>query len=271
MVYSKVELEAKADDELTDYDFETEIMDMEHGSSWDDEKDGDEVDLNKVLYVNWEDDPEPNTDSTKVSFHVRFSKEGKVTDVYALDVETGNEIGKRGNNMKESKARKFIEELEFSEGPKQPEGSSDIIDDKLNKEVTILQGILAKKGLGDKATFQTANGAMINILALGAKNDEVGVKPPEKEITPEPAATSSAAKVIGAASSICATESYKVSKDELVIAQKMKDKGYKYFVKVPEDDRLLYFRYVQDVGPFMRDSYPNSKIEASGYIKNLSE
>lgn len=114
------------------------------------------------------------------------------------------------NDENESKARNLIEDLKFMDGPKQPEGSSDIIDDKLNKEVTILQGILMNRRLGTNASLQTGNGAMVNILALGAKNDEVGAtspeETPEKKPEDDKENTTAAAKVIGAASSICATE-----------------------------------------------------------------
>ena len=126
-------------------------------------------------------------------------------------------------------AKKIIEVLKFMDGPKQPEGSSDIVDDKLNKEVTILQGILMNKKLGNNASLQTGSGAMINILALGAKNETPEETPDATEKPEGDKDTTAAAKVIGAASSICATESYKVSKNEFAIAQKMKAKGYRLF------------------------------------------
>lgn len=165
---------------------------------------------------------------------------------------------------KKTLAKKIIEDLKFMDGPK-PE-SGDIIDDKLNKEVTILQGILMNKKLGANASLQTGNGAMVNILALGAKNDEVGATPPEKK---KPEGCPSAAKVIGAAASIGATESYKVSKNEYAIAQKMKAKGYKYAMKVPGDERLLFFKSSMDVGPHLR-SEKDLKPEWNGPIEDLT-
>jgi hypothetical protein len=106
----------------------------------------------------------------------------------------------------ESKARKLIEDLKFIDGPPKPEGSNTAVDDKLNKEIGILQGVLGGKKLGANASYQTANGAMVNILALAKTDIPVNKKPGE----PTPA---TAASVIGAASNMCATESYKVSKD----------------------------------------------------------
>lgn len=271
--YDRDKLEAIADDVLASYDFGDDLQDMEHGN-WNAEEDDGEIDFTKVLYATWKDDPD--ADSTKVSFHVRFSGEGKVVDAYAYDMDSGNEFGKRGDKMESKKtlAKKIIEDLKFMDGPKQPEGSSDIIDDKLNKEVTILQGILMNKKLGTNASLQTGNGAMINILALGAKNDEVGATPPEKkepeEKKPEDDKDkcTAAAKVIGAASSIGATESYKVSKNEYAIAQKMKAKGYKYAMKVPGDERLLFFKSSMDVGPHLR-SEKDLKPEWNGSIEDL--
>jgi len=170
----------------------------------------------------------------------------------------------------ESKARRLIEELKSTEGPEQP-GSSDIIDDKLNKEITILQGVLGGKKLGTNATFQTANGAMVNILALGAKNDEVATEPKTDVAVPggEVAKKSTtAADVISAAGAIGATESYKVSKKEFDIAQKMKAKGYKYALKVPGDERLLTFKSSKDMSSYLWDE-KGLKPEWNGNIDDL--
>ena len=54
----------------------------------------DPKDLIRVVYAVFDDD-KPGRNSHKLSFHVRFSDAG-VDEVYALSVDTGNEIGQRG-------------------------------------------------------------------------------------------------------------------------------------------------------------------------------
>lgn len=164
------------------------------------------------------------------------------------------------DNADESKARKLIEELKFTDGSQQSEDTSDIIDDKLNKEITILQTVFGNKKLGTNASFQTANGAMVNILALGAKNDVVAPTVPSQSM---------ATKMISAASNICATESFKVSKKEFALAQKMKAKGYKYAMKVPGDERLLCFKSTKDMSSYLWDE-KDLKPEWNGSIDDLT-
>jgi hypothetical protein len=200
-------------------------------------------------------------------------------DYYPLDKKGALKMAGL-DSADESKARKCIEELKSTE-PKQPEddgdkqiGSeqSDIIDDKLNKEVTILQGVLMNRRLGQGAALQTANGAMVNILALGAKNEEPTPEPEKEEPKEEPKVgeePTAAAKVISAASNICATESYKVSKNEFAIAQKMKAKGYKYAMKVPGDERLLCFKTTKDMSSYLQDE-KDLKPEWNGSIEDLT-
>ena len=120
--------------------------------------------------------------------------------------------------------------------------------------------------LGTNASLQTGNGAMVNILALGAKNDIPSEEPKADEDDKE---SPSAARVIGAASSICATESYKVSKKEFAIAQKMKAKGYKYAMKVPGDERLLCFKSTKDMSSYLWDE-KDLKPEWNGSIEDLT-
>jgi len=50
-------------------------------------------DFTKIVYVAY--DEFPDSDSQKVSFHVRFDNSGCIDDVYALEMRNGNEIGYR--------------------------------------------------------------------------------------------------------------------------------------------------------------------------------
>lgn len=58
----------------------------------------DRTDFTKVVYVSYTDDPE-DSPSHKVSFHVRFDGElsSTVSDGYALEMDKGNELGRRGD------------------------------------------------------------------------------------------------------------------------------------------------------------------------------
>lgn len=53
-------------------------------------------DLTKIVYVTYDDDLE-EAETHKISFHVRFAEDGSVEDVYGLDMESGNDIGRRGD------------------------------------------------------------------------------------------------------------------------------------------------------------------------------
>lgn len=93
------------------------------------------------------------------------------TDYHPLDRKGAMKMA--GFDKGESRAAKFIEgasDIVKGAGTH----SSDIVDDKLNTEVTLLQGVLQGKKIGKGSYFQAVSGAMINPLDLGAKNDDVG-------------------------------------------------------------------------------------------------
>lgn len=50
------------------------------------------TDLMKVVYVEYDDDP-ADAPSHKVSFHAKFTPAGSPEEAYALEVDSGNEIG----------------------------------------------------------------------------------------------------------------------------------------------------------------------------------
>lgn len=56
----------------------------------------DKDDFTRIVYVRYDDDM-PGADSHKVSFHVRFTPDGVVNEVYALEMEHGQQIGTCGN------------------------------------------------------------------------------------------------------------------------------------------------------------------------------
>jgi len=55
----------------------------------------DKLDFTKVAYASYDEDIE-SADSHKISFHVRFLSNGDIDEVYALEMERGNDIGSRG-------------------------------------------------------------------------------------------------------------------------------------------------------------------------------
>ena len=72
-----------AEDAWTNYDFgDLRVTDSGGFDT------SDALDYTRIAYL--EDDTD---DSIRVSFHVRFSEQGEVIEVYALDVGTGNYIG----------------------------------------------------------------------------------------------------------------------------------------------------------------------------------
>lgn len=81
-----------ADDIFSQYDFGDGVT-CEESDNWNHD---DMSDLNRIVYVSYDDDPE-DADTHKASFHVRFDDHGRVEDAYALDMEKGNEIGARGD------------------------------------------------------------------------------------------------------------------------------------------------------------------------------
>lgn len=165
-----------------------------------------------------------------------------------------------------SKSQELLEELKFVDG-----NARNIMkgDNTLVNQIDTLKGVLQKKRLGTGSNYQSMGDAVDadgKIKPLVGCDDNMNMPKPEK--------TSAATQFIQKAASEGLDEGklgepYKVDAEEYAVAQKHLKKGYKYFVKVPEDDRLIYFRYVQDVGPYMRDNYPNSKMEDSGYIKDM--
>jgi len=79
-----------AEQEFQVYDFAgSEIVGID---GWDT---SDPADITRVVYAKHPDDA-PDASSNKVSFHVRLDDNGMVDEVYALDVDTGNEFGQRG-------------------------------------------------------------------------------------------------------------------------------------------------------------------------------
>lgn len=83
--------ETLADAELAVYAFGDGVKVVQH-SGWDT---NDRDDFTKIVYVEYDDDA-PDADSHKISFHVRFDADGSVEDAYGLEMEHGNDIGKRG-------------------------------------------------------------------------------------------------------------------------------------------------------------------------------
>jgi len=55
----------------------------------------DPEDLIKAVYIEFAD-ADKDAPSEKISFHVRFTSEGVIDEVYALDVRTGNYVGQAG-------------------------------------------------------------------------------------------------------------------------------------------------------------------------------
>lgn len=77
-----------ADQQFESYNFGPGVTCLEHGN-WNTD---DPRDYTKMVYVSFDDGPEA-ADSHRLSFHVRFDATGKDTEAYALDVDTGNEVG----------------------------------------------------------------------------------------------------------------------------------------------------------------------------------
>ncbi|ABO59700.1 hypothetical protein LA345_40825 (plasmid) [Burkholderia vietnamiensis] len=87
------DLDAKrevAQSQFEAYDFGTGVM--VHGHDlW---ETGDARDFTKIAYLEYPED-EPDTDSHKATFHVRFDDQGNFSEAYALEVASGNMIGVR--------------------------------------------------------------------------------------------------------------------------------------------------------------------------------
>lgn len=77
-----------AQDEFEGYDFGEGVQVIDHGKWCVD----DSSDLTKIVYLEFDEDG-PEDDLHRANFHVRFNDEGGVAEVYALDLQSGNEIG----------------------------------------------------------------------------------------------------------------------------------------------------------------------------------
>lgn len=85
---------AVADAEFEAYDFGEGVTVAAH-DNWDtNEAD----DFTKMVYIVCDDDP-PDADSERVSFHVRFNRDGTVDDAYGLLMRNGADIGFRPANQ----------------------------------------------------------------------------------------------------------------------------------------------------------------------------
>ena len=81
--------EALAEAEFEQYEFGDGVTVVE-SDNWDSD---DEADFIKIVYVEFDNQPE--ADSQKVSFHVRFNQDGSVANAYGLLTSNGAEIGRR--------------------------------------------------------------------------------------------------------------------------------------------------------------------------------
>lgn len=195
--------------------------------------------------------------------------------------------------------------------------TTDIIGNKLNAEVTVLQGVLQGKKIGKDSHFQTVSGTMINPLDLGAENDEPVNLPSTGEQSKASKFISKVATIGNSAAESLkegddkpfrsmldknirglgkqflgpfyglvdplipdmagkggkggkpggSSKSLKISKEEMKVAQRMKDKGYVYAMKVKGDDRLVYFKKSTDAGPYLRST--GEKPIWNGTIEDL--
>lgn len=84
--------ESLADDVFSAYLFGDDVT-VETHNSWNTD---DPNDWTKIVYVTYADN-DPQADSSKISFHVRFAPDGKIEDAYGLDMARGNDIGRRGD------------------------------------------------------------------------------------------------------------------------------------------------------------------------------
>jgi hypothetical protein len=79
----------KADDVLASYDFGPAGISNPYAWRFEEPET-----LTKILYTCFEED-DPDVE-TEISFYVKF-KEGDIEEAYALDVKTGERVGKRGD------------------------------------------------------------------------------------------------------------------------------------------------------------------------------
>ena len=96
-----------AQDKLENYNFGDDISVECHGTwEWDT---NDEKDFVNILFVSYSDDDDDEP-THRISFHVNFDDNDFVEDFYALDIETGNEIGYQEKIVKTN--REFLEALD---------------------------------------------------------------------------------------------------------------------------------------------------------------
>jgi hypothetical protein len=82
--------EELADNEFAEYDFGAGVT-VADSDKWNRD---DVSDFNKIVYITCEGD-DPDADSEKVSFHVRFNVDDSVAETYGLLMRNGAEIGMR--------------------------------------------------------------------------------------------------------------------------------------------------------------------------------
>ena len=82
--------ESLADAEFENYDFGDGVR-VSESDNWNSD---DEEDFTKMVYITCDGD-DPEADSERVSFHVRFWRDGSVSEAYGLLMKSGNYIGFR--------------------------------------------------------------------------------------------------------------------------------------------------------------------------------
>lgn len=83
--------EGLAEDALASYEFGDDV-EVVGQDGWDST---DLNDFTKIVYVQARDS-DPDQDSERLSFHVRFDDMGQVSEAYALCMRTGSEVGSHG-------------------------------------------------------------------------------------------------------------------------------------------------------------------------------
>jgi hypothetical protein len=92
--------EALADEEFESYDFGEGVR-VSESDNWCTD---DPLDFTKIAYITCDGD-DPDADSERVSFHVRFESNGSVSDAYGLLMKNGSDIGWRGSKLALSEAQ----------------------------------------------------------------------------------------------------------------------------------------------------------------------
>jgi hypothetical protein len=119
---ASVDLDARiatADDEFASYQFGDDVRIVD-SDNWDKT---DLQDFTKIVYFENSDDAQGDTDSERLSFHVRFDDEGKVSEAYGLLMKTGAEIGRRGDSAaKMCEAQALTDVWTTADIPRGPRG-----------------------------------------------------------------------------------------------------------------------------------------------------